>query len=461
MREAFGLLVANACFLAAGAGLSRALGLWRAPAEFPRVAGIAFVVGLASVGVIAPLLLIAGLALTVLQVLLLCGLLAAMGALPASVPPWRPSAPAVSRASRRLGLAVAALIGIYLLMLLARSWYEPQRAWDAWAMWTMKARAIVLLDGLDTRVFAGAAYAPLHLDYPLLVPGLEAIDFRFMGRISTRVIDVQFWLLFAGFLAAAAQLLRDRVQPVLLWPGLLLLSIAPSLAIQLRWSIGDFPLALFFGLAALAGWRYLETAALPFAALLGIFAAAAWATKREGLAFVVVLYAVLAVFALVRRSGPLVPLFIAMAASTLGILPWRIWVHSHGLEPSELPLGKSISPSYLLDRTDRLGPALRGLVEQAFKPGWWIVVLPLLLIAAVVALRSDRSRPLAAFVLSLLGLMFVSLVWAYWADRPEITKHVAHTAPRVVTSVLVVAGLFLPLLVAELSSRTSGARTPP
>lgn len=452
IRDGLALLAANACFLVAGAGLTRPLGLWRGWGELPGVIAIAYVAGVAAVGIGATLLLIAGLALTVWQVLLLCALLAATGLVPLSLgPALDPPLPS-TRDGRRLAAAVAAALGVYLVALLARSWYEPLFHWDAWAMWTFKARALVLLDGLDTRLFAGEAYRALHLDYPLLVPALEAVDFRFMGRIDTRIVDVQFWLLFAGFLGAAAQLLRDRVAAVVLWAGLLLLGIAPSLAIQLRWSIADFPLALFFGLAALAGWSYLESGRAPFAALLALFAGAAWATKREGLAFVVLLYLVLLAFALARRVS-VVPLVLAGAASLVAVLPWRIWVNAHDLEPKELPLGKAVNPSYLLDRTDRVGPAVRGLAEQAFKPGWWLAILPLLLISTVLALRDRRGRPLAVFVLSLVGLMFLSLLWAYWGDRPEIHQHVAHTARRVVTSALVVCGLFLPLLVAQLDSR--------
>jgi hypothetical protein len=449
IRDGLALLAANACFLAAGAGLTRPLGLWSAWDELAGVFAIAYVAGVAAVGIGATLLLVAGLSLTVWQVLLLCALLAATGLVSATLGPSVDPPLRSAQGARRLAAAVAAVLGVYLLALLARSWYEPLFHWDAWAMWTFKAKALVLLDGLDTSVFAGEAYRALHLDYPLLVPALEAIDFRFMGRIDTRIADVQFWLLFVGFLGAAAQLLRDRVAPLVLWPALLLLGIAPSLAIQLRWSIADFPLALFFGLAALAGWRYVESGRAPFAALLALFAGAAWVTKREGLAFVALLYVVLLAFALARRVS-VVPLLLAGAASLVAIVPWRIWVNAHDLEPRELPLGKAVNPAYLLDRTDRVGPAVRGLAEQAFKPGWWLALLPLLLIAVVLALRDGRGRPLAVFTLTLVGLMFLSLLWAYWGDRPEIHQHVAHTARRVVTSALVVCGLFLPLLVAEL-----------
>jgi hypothetical protein len=319
-------------------------------------------------------------------------------------------------------------------------------------MWTMKARAIVLLDGLDTRVFAGEAYAYSHRDYPLLVPALEAIDFRFMGRMSTRVVDVQFWLLFVGFLGATAQLLRARVQPLLLWPALLLLGVAPSLAIQLEWSIADFPLALFFALAAICGWRYVESGERPHLVLLALFAGAAWATKREGLAFVVILFLLLFIFAAVRRR-PLLPLTAALGVSLVAVVPWLVWVKANDVEPRELPLGKAIDPSYLFDRTERLAPAIRQLAWETVKPSWWLVLFPLALLAGVLALRTRSGRGMAVFLFALLGLMYASMLWAYWGDVPEIQQHVEHTARRVVTSALVTAGVFLPLLTARLAEQ--------
>ena len=132
IRSLFGLLVANAAFFAAGAGLVRLFG-WRLRTH----PGLAYMSGIASVGVLSTLMLMAGLALRWWQVLILCALLASLG-------------------------------------LVNRERPEPAggKTWDAWAKWTMKARAIVLLGGLDTSVFANHAYQPLVLDYPMLIPGV-------------------------------------------------------------------------------------------------------------------------------------------------------------------------------------------------------------------------------------------------------------------------------------------------
>ena len=220
IRSLAGLAFANAAFFAAGAGIVRLFG-WRLRTH----PGLAYMSGISSVGVLSTLMLMAGLALRWWQILILCALLASLGL----VTHDRPE-PTSAKTDWRLALPFGGLLSGYLVVLFVQCVFQPLNSWDAWAKWTMKARAIVLLGGLDTSVFANHAYQPLVLDYPMLIPGLEAIDFRFMGRLDSMVIHVQFWLLLVGFLVAAYELLRDRVPQALLWPTLLLVGTAPALA---------------------------------------------------------------------------------------------------------------------------------------------------------------------------------------------------------------------------------------
>jgi hypothetical protein len=457
IRDAAALGAANLCFLAAGIGFTRPLGLWSRPSDLPRVLGIAYMAGVAIVGVLATLGLLAGLSLEAWQILVACALLAALAAKgrDRALPP---GIRAVGKTRPIVGSIVASL-GVYLAFLLARSYAEPVRHWDAWSFWTAKARAIITLGGLDTRYFAGDVYRVFHLDYPLFVPALEAIDFQFMGRITTHVIHLQFWCLLVGFLVCTAQLLRDRVEPVVLWPALLLVGVAPSVSTQLGWAIAELPLAFYFALAALTGWRYVESGDRRYAALLAVFAAAALLTKREAMPFVAALFLLLVVFAVLRHTR-VRPVLWAGAGALVGIGPWWIWVAEHHVEPRELAVGKTVDPGWLLSRTDRLPPVLARLPVEALRPSAWIVILPLFLLAAALALRRNH-RGVGGFLLILVALMFVSLVWAYWTDVPEIHGHVRRTGRRVVTTPLILCAVFLPLVVAELSSGTSRGRTPP
>ncbi len=77
-----GLAVANLCFLAAGAGVGRALGLWRAPRDLPGALAPVYLVGVAVSGIAATWALVAGLDLARWQVVAGCALLAAVGFLP-------------------------------------------------------------------------------------------------------------------------------------------------------------------------------------------------------------------------------------------------------------------------------------------------------------------------------------------------------------------------------------------
>jgi len=443
IRSLAGLLFANAAFFAAGAGVVRLFG-WRLRSH----PGLAYMTGIGVVGVLSTLLLMAGLALHGWQVLILCALLAAPGLLRRERP-----ADAPVKTDRRLAFSFGGLLGGYLAVLAVQSVFQPLNSWDAWAKWTMKARAIVLLGGLDTSVFANHAYQPLVLDYPMLIPALEAMDFRFMGRLDNLVIHVQFWLLLVGFLVAAYELLRDRVPQSLLWPSLLLVGTAPALADNLTSAYGDAPVAFFFGLAAIAAWRYLVTGERRTLWFFGAIAGAAVATKPEGSPFVLGLFLLLIVFSLLRKRS-LVPLVWPALWCVIAIVPWRIWISHHGIRAST-PIGKGLNPSYLADRFSRVWPSIRTIVERGFD-GDWLAILPIVLVVALVVLAWRRRWSAPLYVGGVLGIVFVSLLWAYWVQRPSLNYLLSTSANRTVTSLVVVAALFLPILGAELLRGRSG-----
>jgi hypothetical protein len=438
IRSLAGLLFANACFLAAGLGVVRLLG-WR----LRRHLGTAYMAGIATVGVLSTLLLLAGLSLRGWQVLVVCLLLASLGFVPRERPEDAPPRPAW-----RLALPTGGLLGGYLAVLLVQCLYQPLNTWDAWSNWTMKARAIVLLGGLNASLFANQAYASLHLDYPVLVPSVEAMDFRFMGHLDPRVIHVQFWLLLAGFLVAAYELLRDRVPQTLLWPALLVIGTAPGLVANLTSGDADMPVAIFFSLAAIAAWRHLVTGERRAVWLFALMAGAALATKVEGEVFVGVLFLVLLVFVLAGRR-PLLPLAAALAWCLISIVPWQIWISRHGVH-SVTPLRQALSPSFLAGRADRLGPWLHWLLHQSVN-GDWLAILPIAAAVALAVVVLRRGWPPALFAVTALVAVFLGLTWGYLV-RPLGIDEILQTAGRRTLSTFVLAAaVFLPVLGAGLS----------
>ena len=446
-----GLALANLCYLAAGAGISRALGLWRAPRELLSTLGVAYLVGVAACGIAAEWALIAGLGLARWQVVAGCALLAATGLRRPSGGPVLPAPPA--RPAGRAVLALQAAVGLLAVMYLVDAAFRPLAEQDAWAMWTMKARAIALLDGLDARVFAGVPYHQVHLDYPLLIPALEAIGFRFMGAVDTQVIHVQGALLVVALLLALPRLLADRVPPAAAWASVLLIAVAPSLVYQAGAGLADAPLAVFFALASMCAWRWLAEGRPQMLVLTVLFAAAVLATKREGGPFVAALFLVVLVAAGRGRRGQTIAAGVATAATAI---PWQLWLHANGVDTSngEIPYAKVVDPSYLAGRLGRIPTGAGSLVWHAVEPSAWLVIVPAAAVAVVLAVRGgDRRTPV--FVSALACLVVVSVVWAYWVGRPSLHYYLDHSARRVVTTPVVLLGAFLPVLLAAAARRTS------
>ena len=82
-RDLIGLALANACFLAAGIGVTSLAGWWRGRAVL-RSLGVSYLCGLAAFGVVAQLLYVLGASLARWQVVAICAVLA-LGSLRGSV----------------------------------------------------------------------------------------------------------------------------------------------------------------------------------------------------------------------------------------------------------------------------------------------------------------------------------------------------------------------------------------
>ena len=110
-----------------------------------------------------------------------------------------------------------ALAGLLLEALFRAARLQSLQAYDAWAFWVPKAKAIYFFGGLDEQVFttwAGPTYPPL-------VPIVDAAAFHAMGGADVVTFHLQFWFLAPRRRRRARRLLCRRVPAWLLWPSLL------------------------------------------------------------------------------------------------------------------------------------------------------------------------------------------------------------------------------------------------
>jgi hypothetical protein len=451
-RSLAGLVAAQALFLVAGFGILWALRGWRTWAGVLRSLGLAYLLGVAGVGVTATLVLVAGFGVeTPVVVVLSLGLLA----LGTGVALLRGHGLPRARGFVRPSLEPASL-GAYALALLTlvvlAAFFRAARqqgvvGWDAWAFWIPKAKAIYFFGGLDEHLYRTVP-GP---SYPLLVPAVQAMDFHLMGSADATMLAVQYWFLLVGFVLAVWGLLRPLVRPLLLWPFLGLATVMPELDKRLLNPQADWPLDIFFALAALCVGRWLLTRERWLLGSYGVLLAGVLATKREGQLLTACLVAV-ALACTWRTARSAWPRLVGIAALAYALnVPWRIWWESRGL-PTDTPdsgIGR------LSGTASRVGPSVRIVLDLLFAYDLWLLAVPLAFVAALLVARRWEP-PLAGLYLGTVALAAAGFTWILWSVPSLPLDTSAQTPiPRAVGSVVLLSIAFAPLLL-ERSIRDAG-----
>jgi hypothetical protein len=438
MRAA-GLLGANLLMLVAGLGLLPLLGAARSWRELLSRCGLAYLCGLVLVGIVS-----AHLALVHVAIGWIGLAVVAAGGVGATC--WRLRGTARPRLGRPGWMTIAGAGALVALIVeYARAFrVAPLNRYDAWAIWALKGHALYAFGWADPVVFAGTSYRFANLDYPLLLPSLEAVDFRTMGAFDTRLLHVQFLLFLAAAVVALVALLHDLVQPLVLWASALALAVAPAVFDQLLTAYADLPLALVFGVgvAAIARWTItnerwsLGVATLCFGGAL--------LTKNEASLFVVAVFLGLVVVARHRWRA----LAAAAAVDVALLAPWRIYTSIHHVHDINYSLLNSFDYGHIHSRAG-VGPiAFRTLGEQMIDPGQWGLLAPIAAAVAVIAfVTGSRALPLFALVWTIVS--WLGLSWIYVISHYEYSYYLDSTKERVVASIVVGLAALTPLLAAE------------
>jgi hypothetical protein len=94
---------------------------------------------------------------------------------------------------------------------------RPHGGWDAWAIWNLRAR-FLFRGGEYWRDAFSPLLSEIHPDYPLLLPGLVARGWTYLGRDAVSfpaVVAVFYTLSTIGMLTSSLALLRGSFQGIL------------------------------------------------------------------------------------------------------------------------------------------------------------------------------------------------------------------------------------------------------
>lgn len=349
----------------------------------------------------------------------------------ALVPGVRIAPAPLSRTQRRICILLGGVIALELLYLAIVVVGQPLHFWDSWVNWAIKARMIYRSDGLTANTLFDSSRTVTQLDYPLLVPLVEAWTFRWAGIFDDRLAGIQAVLFFAALLGISYGAAR-QIGGTRMWAlaSTAILASLPFLNGQVLLVSADLPLAVYATITGiyLSLWAKARNAGALLLAASGA-GLLPW-TKREG-------FLLLAAFCIVpillypraRRARLAVLACVTSAALLSGA--WWLWVvreQVHNVAFAPLTL------TTLIANLPRLPNILRLELLSVFRPEW-VLLLPLIVLALGLYGRMltgmQLSLPLAAFVY--LGAMTIGYVFS---DFVPYQQHVVSSIDRVLVHVI-------------------------
>jgi hypothetical protein len=338
------------------------------------------------------------------------------------------------------------MVGVVLAISFRLQAIRPLVEWDAWAMWALKSRVLYELPGEAASILRDPDYG--HPTYPLVLPALEAIGFRAMGRFDAVLIGLQFGFLLLGLIGAIWAFCREHCSPIVVALVLVVLVAAPQMHYQLGTKYADVPLAIFVGagLTALARWLMGNgTEIWPIASgvvLLGT----AGLIKNEGLLFVAAAAVAVILGAVLIGRRRVIEAAVSAGALAAIVLPWRVYGAVYDLPTSDYDLLDIVNPRYLAEHSDRVRPVVQELWNQMTTADNWNWTVAIVLLAIVGCLAAG-DRPIAVFASVWLALAFGGLVATYWISSLPTESNLTNSSYRTIVSIVIGAScLTAPLL---------------
>ena len=347
--------------------------------------------------------------------------------------PWRVQMPG----PLSLLLVAAVLIPVLVWMPFERA--TPLTAWDAWAIWMLKAKAFYA-DGTMSGYLARHDEFVGQPGYPLLVPLYATFLYVLQGGVADSAAKVISPCFFLGLLGAFHHFVRRWTSPI---PALTFTAMLASIPMvgHLGFELAGYAgtaLSLYFVAAAgfVYEW-YREGNVVNLAGACLAATAAAW-TKNEGQFFLaaVVILAAFQLFRTREKHSAMHWAWLAVPGLILG--PWALVRGSHGIEAA------GFTP--LIDFQGGLfGVALRRLLSMGFDTQLYNLTF-LLLLASIAGALALRARPLFWILPGLAIWQFAGALLAYATGRNEIQWWLGTSAGRILAQIAPLA-LMAPALV--------------
>jgi hypothetical protein len=367
--------------------------------------------------------------------------------------------PGSPRGLRRLVLiAIWLLVAFYLARAILHDSTTALQQHDAIGIWAPKAMAVFHHGGLDPEFFTLDRSAPMHPDYPLLVPMHGAWLLLNHGVADERVLKVPAFLFWLSTIVLLHRFIRPRTGPVLAAAFAAAFGFIHFVYQHALFATADLAFGVFAFRGVMGLVRRVEDEDLVEWRLSLLFVACAMATKNEGVAVVAAGVGLAGLAVPGRAVAPRLKAAAALALTALVLnLPWLLFRWRYGLHNDLLhgefhlgfspdtgpPIGPLRVP-YLVGRVLELAFVDPGGVWNYF---WFAAALGL--IGAAIRIRTGPSsiRMLLGF-LTVMATAYLSALCISphdidWHSQTALPRLILHLAIPVAALMGVVAGDFL------------------
>jgi hypothetical protein len=347
------------------------------------------------------------------------------------------------RPPARVGsLALIALIALQTCYNFFRALIRPIEAYDAVAIYGLKAKMIYLSGGIGSGFFRSIAlnFNGAHADYPLLIPLSKAWAYIFMGSFNDILVKAIFPLFFMSFLFIFYAALKRITQKT--FPSVFFTFALASIKQFSDYStiaLADLSLGVYFAISVFYAYFWFRSRNMPFLTVSLISSVLCLWTKNEGsllvllVVFILLSYAVANAKSITKRE--IVPLSLYVLVIFAGFLSWGMFKSGISAVNENFNLSM-VNFSNLTANLGKLPAILYEYQKQLFGFKKWNIVWILFIIVLFKEFRrafSGDTKYVALIpFLFLLGYTFVYIFSAVEIDfflRKTFSRFLLHILP--------------------------------
>jgi hypothetical protein len=327
---------------------------------------------------------------------------------------------------------------VFFVLFFVLSAVKPAWAWDAWMIWTMKAK-MLYFNTFDVNYLTNKQYAYTHQEYPLLVPMMQAFLAKFSGVFDARLTQVFFSMTYMSFVLILYSFARKFLNLLLTLLFIMAVSAIPVLFVNIHGAYADAVLATFLSMAIYYLYTYFKTSCIYQYKLMPVIIALSGMllTKNEGLLLALSLFITCIIYRYTLESNATKQykkVLFCFGIALLFYMPWLITTKLLGLSNDVISIS-TIFTVQTINHITRLPDILSFmLLDNMFNISQWGLLFYIFLIYALIGLHKKFRSELLLFTVPFL-FCFASYTVIYVITPHELKAHLVSSGFRVLLTI--------------------------